>query len=142
MPRRDRAELLAQRAAGAARHQVAVARGGRAAALVVRGQQVALDRQAARVARVAALDHVQPRAVDELLAGLRRHAQLERELVVAEPVELAAQQRVPLRGRKRGDVGEQAVDGVALLEHRVRRRGERRLGLGILDGAAARSASG
>ena len=93
----------------------------------MRGQQVALDREAARVPRLAAFDHVQPRTVDELLARLRRDAQLAGELVVAEPVQLPPQQRVPLRRRERGDVGQQALDRVALLEHRVRCRREHAL---------------
>ena len=89
------------------------------ALLVVGGQQDVADRRAVGVARLGGGDQPGPGALDQLARGRGRDLQRARHLVVAEPVELAHQQRRALLLGQVGEVLDQPPQLVAAAERRV-----------------------
>ena len=122
----ERLQLLGQLA------QVLLVGGARVAALdvaqralarthaaLVRIEQRGAHVEAVGVARLARLDEVLARPRGEHLRGGDRHAELRRDVLGAQPVDLAGEQRRALAEREVGEVVDEPANGLLAPQHGV-----------------------
>ena len=106
-------QLVPEGAARRADRDVAQRAGGGAPVLVRGLEQLRAHALAVGGARLAVAHEVRPRAEDEALRRLRRDAELGRDLLVREAVELAPHERVALLVGQRREVVEEIADAGA-----------------------------